>query len=167
MNRDRNIKIITLGETGVGKTSIIHRICKNEFKEHVPPIYGFDEEELTKEYNKEKIKTKLFFTDTAGQERYSELPKPYIRDCHIALLVFSDIKSLEAIENKWNKYYKNIFKIEFTKFVVVANKSDTFGDNRDEIIKRGKKFAEEIDNSSFITTRQKVRIILIIWKKFY
>ena len=73
----------------------------------------------------------LNFIDTAGQEIYqSLLPKNYIRNSHIVLLVFSDIDS---------------FNIDNSKFILIGNKSDEFGDQREQITKYGNEFSQDID----------------------
>ena len=151
---EKKIKIITLGESGVGKTSIIQRICKKEFHEDMASTIGFQYEEITKEYTKKNIIMKLSFIDTAGQEQYSELPKMYLRGCHIVLLVFSDLISLETIKNRLYDIYIDSANIEYSKFILVGNKSDTFGENKDKIKEEGMKFAENID-AFFLTCSAK------------
>ena len=69
----------------------------------------------------------------------------YIRDSHIVLLVFSDINTLNELKHRWNKFYKENINIENSTIILIGNKSDTFEDNRDEIIRLGYQFAEEID----------------------
>ena len=69
-------KVITLGDSGVGKISIIKRYANNIFYENVLSTVGvgfaFKEVELS---NKKKIKLKLI--DTAGQEKFKSLAKSY------------------------------------------------------------------------------------------
>ena len=64
-------RIITLGDSGVGKTSIINRYVKNIFNDNNPSTVGvsFAIKELY--INKQKIRLKLI--DTCGQERYKAL----------------------------------------------------------------------------------------------
>ena len=73
------------------------------------------------------------------------MPKQYIRDCHIVLLVFSDLDSLNNLIKRWFRFYKENCNIDNSKFILIGNKSDTFGDDKKEIEKQGNKFAEEID----------------------
>jgi len=152
---EKEIKIITLGESGVGKTSIINRICSNSFnvKEHC--TLGVEFNYLTKTYTKKNIKMKLNFIDTAGQELFMNiLPTQYIRDSNIVLLVFSNLTNLEILKNRWFHFYKENANTEKTKFILIGNKSDIFGIYKDEIKELGEKFAEEID-SFFITCSAK------------
>ena len=152
---EREIKIITLGESGVGKTSIIKRICKNEFNDIEFTTIGFNYYFINKEYTKKNLKLKLCFIDTAGQEKYIRfLPKNYIRDSQIVLLVFCDITTLVTLQKRWYSFFKENSNIENTKFIVVGNKSDTFGENKKHINELGEKFAEEID-AFFLTCSAK------------
>ena len=143
---ERDIRIITLGETGVGKTSIIKRIClqkfnKNEFSTDVTGFYI-----LTKDYKKKNVKMNLYFIDTVGQENFIySLPRQYIRKSHIVLLIYSNKKNFETLKTRWLQFYKENCDIKKSKFLVVANKSDIFEGNREEIIKLGESLAEDID----------------------
>ena len=97
----------------------------------------------------------LNYHDTAGQEKIiNSLPKRYIRNSHIVLLVFSDIRTLNVIKDRWYKHYKENANILNSRFILIGNKSDIFGDERDEIIKQGNQFAEEI-NAHFMTCSAK------------
>ena len=110
---------------------------------------------VSKENTKKKnLIINLLFKDTAGHERFQEVPLQYIRDSHIVLLVFCDIKTLNTIRDRWYHFYKEKANIENSRFILIGNKSDIFGNNREEIIKEGNKFAEEI-NAHFITCSAK------------
>ena len=78
----------------------------------------------------------------------------YIRDSHVVLFVFCDIKTLNKIKERWVKFYKEKANEDNSRFILVGNKSDIFGDDRDEIIKQGTLFAEEL-NAHFITCSAK------------
>ena len=107
---------------------------------------------LYREYKNKNIKIKFTFIDTAGQERFiNSLPMQYIRDSHIVLLVFSNLKDLDILKNRWYKFYKENANNKQSKFIVVANKSDIFGNERRTIRNLGKQLAEDINNSFFIT----------------
>ena len=147
ITREKDINIITLGESGVGKTSIINRIRKERFdnkEEHTLFIFSYFN--IQKPYNKRNIMMNLNYHDTAGQEKIiNSLPMRYIRNAHIVLLVFCDFESLNVIKDRWYKFYKENANIKNSRFILIGNKSDIFGDKREEIIKQGEKFAEEID----------------------
>ena len=149
------IKIITLGDTGVGKTSILKRIVADTFDEQMMTTISIDKMVLYYEYKLKKIKIKLTFIDTAGQERFKEMPKLYIRNCHIVLLIYKDEESFNELKNRWLEYYKENANIKESKFIIIANKSDLFGENRKEITQLGRDFAEELNNSQFFSCSAK------------
>ena len=94
----KNFNIITLGDSGVGKTSIIKRFCENKFDDNNQSTIGinFSKKEIT--FNKnDKIILKLL--DTCGQEKYRSLSKTYYKNAHAALFLFSmnDEESFDTI----------------------------------------------------------------------
>ena len=78
----------------------------------------------------------------------------YIRKSDIVLLVFSTIETLNTIRERWYNFYKENANLEISKFILVGNKSDIFGDEREEIERQGQEFSEEI-NAHFITCSAK------------
>ena len=153
---EKDINIITLGEVGVGKTSIIKRIREEAFdEEELTTEFIFSFFNIKKPYKTRNLIMNLNYHDTAGQEKIiNSLPKRYIRNSHIVLLVFSDIRTLNVIKDRWYKHYKENANILNSRFILIGNKSDIFGDERDEIIKQGNQFAEEI-NAHFMTCSAK------------
>ena len=61
---------------------------------------------------------------------------------------------MKYIKDCWYKSYKQKANIENSRFILIGNKSDIFGNQREEIIKEGNKFAEEID-AHFLTCSAK------------
>ena len=146
MTTKKVINIITLGDVGVGKTSIINRIKNKSFDENVSTTISCNNIFIEREYRKKNITICLNFIDTAGQEIYqSLLPKNYIRNSHIVLLVFSDIDSFNTLKNRWYEFYKENSNIDNSKFILIGNKSDEFGDQREQITKYGNEFSQDID----------------------
>ena len=150
-----NINIITLGDPFVGKTSIIKRIKDGTFNEHVNATVGVRLFIIKKKYEKKNIMISLNFKDTAGQELFqNSIPVQYIRNSHIVLLVFSDIDSLNNLKDRWYSFFKQNANIDNSRFILVGNKSDIFGNEKEEILREGQKFAEEI-NAHFIACSAK------------
>ena len=145
---EETINIITLGQSSVGKTSIINRIVDNDnFEDNYEPTIGFDCLSITKEYNNKSFKSiKYIYWDTAGTENYNSITKRYIQDKDIILLIYCDLNSLEALKERWYELVKELIDVKNSIFLVIANKSDTFGDNYDQIKKKGKEFALEINS---------------------
>ena len=154
MEREVKISVITLGDSGVGKTSIIKRIYDGTFQDVMFSTFGIGDFFVRRKYLKKNIQIVLCFKDTAGQESYQELPVQYIRKSHIVLLVFCDIETLNTLRKRWYKFYKKNANIENSRFILVGNKSDLFGNEKKEIERQGQEFADEI-NAHFITCSAK------------
>ena len=112
-------KIIFVGDSSVGKTSILNTYSK---KNKIPKATLGTE--FTEKYI-EKHNLTLQIWDCAGQERFRALTKLYYRGAEICILVFdlTNPKSLESIENYWIPTVKNEAG-ESIKFVLVGNKFD-------------------------------------------
>jgi len=134
--------IITLGDSGVGKTSIINRYINGIFNDNNSSTVGinFSFKELF--INKtQKIKLKLI--DTCGQEKYRSLSKSYFKNTNGVLFVFSlnDKDSFDNIK-EWMEYFNKECTIKDAHKVLVGNKSDL---KMDEDLDQNliKQFAEE------------------------
>ena len=140
----KELKVITLGDSGVGKTSIINIIKErdNNFSKSGKKGNFI----IKRKYEKKNIIISLNLIDSdCNQNNEKNIPKQYIRDSHIVLLVFCDIKTLNHLKNNLYTYYIDNVDNENSRFILIGNKSDTFGDDKKEIEKQGNKFAEEID----------------------
>jgi small GTP-binding protein len=94
-------KVIIIGDTGVGKTSLLFRYVDNAVLDVTVSI-GVDYK--TKMVNVDNTKIKLQLWDTSGQERYRTITKNYYKGAHAIVFVFdvTNPKSLENIQN-WEK----------------------------------------------------------------
>ena len=121
-------KIITLGDSGVGKTCILRRFVTGKFDKNTLSMIGF--ESSTKEIVlKNGNKVTLQLIDTAGQENHHAPPATHIRNADGALFVFSH-ESRESFNNikKWLMSFKENnqdidFDKEFPAFLI-GNKCD-------------------------------------------
>ena len=154
MEREVKISVITLGDSGVGKTSIIKRIYDGTFQDIMFSTFGIGDFFVRRKYLKKNIQIVLCFKDTAGQESHQELPVQYIRKSHIVLFVFCNIETLNTLRERWYNFYKEKANIENSRFILVGNKSDLFGNEKKEIERQGQEFADEI-NAHFITCSAK------------
>ena len=155
MKNEVEIKIITLGASGVGKTSLIKRIKFGTFAEKNEATLGVDYFTVKKKYQNKNIMILLKYQDTNGLESMQGIiPQQYIRDSQIVLLVFSNINTLNEVINRWYSFYKENANIDKSKFILIGNKKDIFGDEKEEIERQGNQFAEEID-AHFITCSAK------------
>jgi len=119
------MKVITLGESGVGKTSIIRRYIHNIFDENnlstIGLNFSFKEMKLK---NGKIINIKLI--DTAGQEKYKALAKSYFKNVDAVLFVFAinDQKSFDNMKNWINLFNENHNGKEGIPKYLIGNKAD-------------------------------------------
>ena len=117
------VHLITLGDSAVGKTSLISRYNGNPFKSYYVSTHGIDSQfKKIKMQNGEEINVKI--TDTAGQERYQSIAKNYIKKANGILLVY-DITNKESFQNvfMWGMEIKD--KSEDSKpIILIGNKID-------------------------------------------
>ena len=116
-----------------------------KFDENELTTLGINHNNLKIKYEKKNLNMLLNFVDTIGQEIFVSLPRIYIRDSHIVLLVFDSIETLKVIKERWYGYYKKNANVDNSRFILIGNKRDLFEDERQEIIREGEKFSEEID----------------------
>ena len=121
------VKCVLLGETAVGKSSIINRFISNSFKSDFSPtmVGCYSAKEVYFEEQKQKISFEIW--DTAGQEKYRSSNKIYYQDAIIAILVY-DITRKESYEALKNYWYVEV-RDNSPKDVVIAivgNKSDKY-----------------------------------------
>ncbi len=96
-NEEIIFKIITLGNAGVGKTSILCKYITNIFNKAQMPTLGLDFSYKIVTLKKwQKVKLKLF--DTAGQERFRSFSKTYFRNTDCILFVYS-VDNYQSFEN--------------------------------------------------------------------
>jgi small GTP-binding protein len=141
VNNEKDVKVILLGESGVGKTCIINRYINNEFQNNVVSTLG--SAFFLKEIIKGDTKYNVNVWDTTGQERYHSVTNLFINDSHIIILVYS-IDSKESFNNL-NYWYDTIReKLKGEKYIlsVVGSKYDLV-DNEVVTEEEGKKFAKE------------------------
>ena len=127
-----SFNIITLGDSGVGKTSIIQRYVNNSFLQDTIATIGFNYgfKDVTLKNNK-IVKLKL--VDTAGQERYRAINKSYYKNVNAVLFAFSLDKegSLEKIK-EWKKIFEENKVGENIPTYLIRNKCDLDEDDFDE-----------------------------------
>ena len=143
-----------MGNSGVGKSSIIKRFISNKFEAKTISTIGFGtfNKEITL---KNGTKIKLNLIDTAGQENYKSLSINYIKNADGVLFVFAydDQKSFEDI-NEWIDNFTHNTKLDFKEkmpAILVGNKSDLeLVIDKDEIekLKTEKKLFGYIDTSA-------------------
>ena len=146
MKKKEEIKLIILGDTGVGKTSIINRYIENKFTDNIPSTIGSNY--IGKNLKRGDKQYVLNIWDTTGQERYRSVTKLFVQDSKIVVLVYS-INSKESF-NVLDIWYKQVLDIcgENIIIAIVGNKTDLFDQNEyeeKELVsdEEGKKYATD------------------------
>ena len=150
-NAEEEIKVILVGESGTGKTSLINATMGLPFKESLESTTAnsFSSKKITigsKQYI-------LNLWDTIGQEKFRSLTKIFIKDSKIVLLVY-DITRLNSFKELdfWYKMIRDILGDDII-VGVCGNKQDLFA--REQVKEEeGRKYAEE-RNISFKLTSAK------------
>merc|ERR1719277_56930 len=110
---DHLFKICIIGQSGVGKTSILRRFIDDEFEDKQMSTIGVDFKVKYVDIGGKKVK--LAFWDTAGQERFKTLTSSYYRGAQGIIFVY-DVSEPETFENvrQWiqeaDSYNKNVVK---------------------------------------------------------
>lgn len=96
-NYEYLLKILLVGDTAVGKTSLFNKYITNKFKTDTASTVGveFTTKNVILEVNEQEVNIKLQLWDTAGQERYRSMTHAYYRGAAGALLVY-DITNSES-----------------------------------------------------------------------
>ena len=142
-------KILTIGESGVGKTCILRRFVENKFlKNHLATI-GIDFKTKTLTINNQEIKLKIW--DTAGQERFRNITTQYYKGADGIVLVYdvTDDASYEKIRDWMDQILSNTQKDDIG-LVLLGNKCDM--EPRSVTEEQGNKLAEELKINYFETS---------------
>ena len=116
-------KIILLGDSSVGKTSLILRFCDDKFMEIGTSTIGVDTKTKDVRHNGKKIQLEIW--DTAGEERFRTLAKNSYQGSDGIILVY-DITQKKTFSNikHWYDNIKNNIDIDKVAIILVGNKSD-------------------------------------------
>ena len=125
MSSDSNhtFKILTIGESGVGKTCILRRFVENKFlKNHLATI-GIDFRTKVLHIYGKDIKLKIW--DTAGQERYHNITSQIYKGADGIILVFDVNEEISFTKIKdWIEQIKSNVSQEEISLILLGNKCD-------------------------------------------
>ena len=144
------LKLLLLGDSSVGKTSILLKYISNKFDESSISTVGVDYMDKIIDYNKFKIKLQIW--DTSGEEKFRTITKNFYRNADGLLVVFDLTKkeSYDHIRSWINEAKENNDKL---KTILIGNKLD-LKDERMVTIDVAKQFAEK-NNLKYIETSAK------------
>lgn len=138
---DIAVKSIIIGDSGVGKSSLLYRYSDQDWNPHYIATIGVDFKVLTFERQNKVVKLQLW--DTAGQERFRTITHSYYRGAHSIMLVF-DITNRESFDNVavWMQDVKK-FASTTAPMLLVGNKADC-ADRREVPTADAKALAESL-----------------------
>ncbi len=125
---DYQVKILMIGESGVGKTCVIQRFTRNEFTLNHLATIAIDFRVKSIDIGGKKLKMQIW--DTAGQERFNTLTTSFLKGADGIILCYAinDDKSFENV-SKWMLQIKN-YAPKDVKIVLIGNKMDLEGERR-------------------------------------
>jgi len=146
------LKILLVGDSTVGKTSIICRFADGMFNETQEQSIEVDFPSKLKEIDVDGSKLKLQIWDTAGQEKFRTITASYYRGAHGVIIVY-DISNKESFKNAkhWVRDIE-LYASESVNRMVVGNKSDLA--EKAVSTDEGKQFASDL-NAPFLETSAK------------
>ena len=121
--KNEYIKILTLGESSVGKTSFILRYTENTFSEIYLTTMGIDFKTKVIKLKNKKTYSVLFY-DTAGQEKYRSISLNVIKNAQGVILMYdiTNKKSFESI-TRWMESIREI-KGNYFPIILLGNKCE-------------------------------------------
>ncbi|KFZ60122.1 RB27B protein, partial [Podilymbus podiceps] len=157
---DYLIKLLALGDSGVGKTTFLYRYTDNKFNPKFITTVGIDFREKRVVYNSrgpngspgKAFKVHLQLWDTAGQERFRSLTTAFFRDAMGFLLMF-DLTSQQSFLNvrNWMSQLQANAYCENPDIVLIGNKAD-LSDQREVNERQAKDLADKYGIPYFETS---------------
>lgn len=119
-------KVILVGDSGVGKTSIIYRFTRGDYDENVTSTIGvaYSRQKVWVEDHSRSLDIDLW--DTAGQERFAAIIPRYFRGANGIIVIFdmTNYKTIENVRKRWLEKIKCFSSDSNPVVAIVGNKSD-------------------------------------------
>ncbi len=145
-------KLALLGDSAVGKTSLINQYIHRKFDHDYHPSLGVNiviKEMYVKE---KKTRAKMILWDIAGQEKYDLSRKAFFQGCVGALFVYDVTRAttFRNVESKWLKDLK-AFGNKDAAYLLIGNKND-LKDQKRVTTEDGQQLAENMEAGMFVET---------------
>ncbi|KAF2366768.1 Small GTP-binding protein domain [Trinorchestia longiramus] len=150
MNRDYDhlLKLLIIGDSGVGKSSLLLRFADNTFTSNYINTIGVDFKIRTLDVDGQKVK--LHIWDTAGQERFRTITSTYYRGTHGVIVVY-DITNGESFANIKRWLHEIDQNCDVVNRILVGNKCDC-KDRQVVLPEDAARFAERMNIRHFETS---------------
>ena len=147
LGEEESFKIVLIGESGVGKTSIISQFIHKIFQDDIQPSMGGTFTSKSLVFDDGKI-IRFDIWDTAGQEKYRALTQMFYKDANAAVLVY-DISRKDSFEELTKYWFERIKENSASNIILflAANKSDLY--EKEEV-------NEEMARKYFVVFRQRI-----------
>ena len=151
MNYDKKCQLLIIGDSTVGKTSILNRYTSGDFNKHYLATAGLDFFKKDEIFYGKTIRIKIW--DTAGQERYKSLTQGYFRNAEGIIIVY-DVSNSDSFGNLkyWIQSIKTHINVDngHVPAIIIGNKIDIF--DREVTKEEGEKFSNEKNFEYFETS---------------
>lgn len=145
---DHLFKLLIIGDSGVGKSSLLVRFADNHFSGNYITTIGVDFKIRTIELHGEKVKLQIW--DTAGQERFRTITSTYYRGTHGVIVVY-DVTSGESFANVKRWLHEIDQNCEVVNRILVGNKNDD-PERKVVLTEDARRFAEQMGIRLFETS---------------
>ena len=141
----KSIKVILLGDSSVGKSSIIRRLCFKDYQKALPTTISIELYNYLVKVNDYIIRMQIW--DTAGQEKYYSIVKKYYESTDFGIYVYSidNIQNFYKIKDWISEVKENNAKTgnNEMKSILLANKKDLNDENRKISFEQGEALSKE------------------------
>jgi len=153
---DHLFKILLVGDSGVGKSSLLMRFTAGQFEESSVPTIGVDFKLKFVTVNNKRLKLTVW--DTAGQERFRTLTSSYYRGAQGIIYAYDVTRreTFESLDDIWMREVDMYSTVEDSVKMVVANKLDKES-QRQVSREQGQEFARQ-HGCLFVETSAKTNL---------
>jgi len=151
---DHLFKLLMIGDSGVGKSSLLLRFADNTFTGNYITTIGVDFKIRTILINGERVKLQIW--DTAGQERFRTITSTYYRGTHGVIVVY-DVSSGESFANVKRWLHEIEQNCDVVNKLLVGNKDD-MPDRKVVLTEDAKRFADQMGIQLFETSARTTRM---------
>jgi len=145
---DHLFKLLIIGDSGVGKSSLLLRFADNTFSGNYITTIGVDFKIRTIEVDGDKVKLQIW--DTAGQERFRTITSTYYRGTHGVIVVY-DVTSGESFANVKRWLHEIEQNCDVVNRILVGNKNDA-PDRKVVLTEDAQRFADQMGIQLFETS---------------